>query len=87
MRNSEVVATFLNKKTAVNWGGSLSSTGTKLFSYATCIAEWDNDSLIVNLTRYSNTSSKHLYYLKRSYQDNYRTVLGVPIGECSLSKY
>lgn len=87
MRNSEVVEAFLKRKIAVNWGGSLSSTGTKLFSYATCIAEWSNDSLIVNLTRYSNTTSKHLYYLKRSYQGNYHTVFGVPIGESSLSKY
>lgn len=87
MRNSEVVAAFLNRKIAANRGSSLSSTGTKLFSYATCIAEWNDDSLIINLTKYSVTSSKHLYYLKRSYQGNYHTVLKVPIGESSLSKY
>lgn len=87
MRNSEVVAAFLNRKIAANRSGSLSSTGTKLFSYATCIAEWNNGSLIINLTKYSVTSSKHLYYLKRSYQGNYHTVLGVPRGESSLSKY
>ena len=87
MRNSEVVEAFLKRRVAANNGGSLSSTGTKLFSYATCIAEWNNGSLIINLTRYSVTSSKHLYYLKRSYQGNHHTVLGVPIGESSLSKY
>ena len=87
MRNSEVVEAFLKRRIAANIGGSLSSTGTKLFSYATCIAEWSNGSLIINLTKYSITSSKHLYYLKRSYQGSYYTVLGVPIGESGLSKY
>jgi hypothetical protein len=87
MRNSEVVEAFLKRKIAVNNGGSLSSTGTKLFSYATCIAEWSNDSLIINLTKYSVTSSKHLYYLKMSCPDNYHAALGVPRGERSLSKY
>lgn len=87
MKNSEVVEAFLKRRIATNIGGSLSSTGTKLFSYATCIAEWSNNSLIINLTKYSVTSSRHLYYLKKSYQGNYHTVLGVPIGEHSLSKY
>ena len=92
MKNSEVVEAFLRKGMANNSTESLHSTGTKLFSYATCIAEWedkewDNDTLIINLTKYSVTSSNHLYYLKRSYQGNYHTVLGVPIGEDSLSKY
>ena len=86
MKNSEVVEAFLKGRVAVNQGGSLFSTGTKLFSYATCIAEWSKDSLIINLTKYSVTSSKHLYYLKRSYQGNYHTILGVPMGKSSLSK-
>lgn len=87
MRNSEVVEAFLKRRIAVNKGSSLSSTGTELFSYATCIAEWSNGLLIINLTKYSVTSSKHLYYLKRNYKGNYNTVLGVPMGESSLSKY
>lgn len=92
MNNSEVVKAFLRKGMANNSTGSLHSTGTKLFSYTTCIAEWedkewDNDTLIINLTKYSNTSSRHLYYLMRNYQGNYHTVLRVPIGESSLSKY
>lgn len=95
MKNSEVVEAFLRKGMANNSTGSLHSTGTKLFSYATCIAEWwDNDTLIINLTKYSVTSSKHLSYLKRclerGFQGNYNTVLKVlrvPIGESSLRKY
>lgn len=99
MKNSEVVEAFLRKGMANNSTGSLHSTGTKLFSYATCIAEWedkewDNDTLIINLTKYSNTSSRHLYYLKRclerGFQGHYNTVLEVlrvPIGESSLRKY
>lgn len=103
MKNSEVVEAFLRKEMANNSTGSLHSTGTKLFSYATCIAEWedkewDNDTLIINLTKYSVTSSKHLYYLiyylkrclERGFQGHYNTVLKVlrvPIGESSLRKY
>lgn len=99
MKNSEVVEAFLRKGMANNSTGSLHSTGTKLFSYATCIAEWedkewDNDTLIINLTKYSVTSSKHLYYLKRclerGFQGHYNIVLEVlevPIGESSLRKY
>lgn len=30
-----------------------------MFSYSTCLAEFDNDVLYVNMTRYSVTSSAH----------------------------
>lgn len=85
MRNSEVVEAFLRKERAVNSIGSLSSTGTKLFSYATCIAQWYGGSLIMNYTKYSVTSSKHRYYLRNHRRDYY--VVGVPRGESDLVKH
>ena len=35
------------------------STGNKLMSYGTCIAEWDGKGMIINRTKYSSTTSTH----------------------------
>lgn len=85
MRNNEVVEAFLRKERAVNSTGSLSSTGTKLFSYATCIAQWYRGFLIVNYTKYSVTSSTHRNYLRNHKQDYH--VVEVPKEEKDLVKY
>lgn len=61
MKNREVVEKFFNGECAT--GSNLFSTGTKLFSYQTCIAQWYRPYLVINKTRYSVTTSKHLYYL------------------------
>lgn len=84
MRNEDVVKAFLHKMPlhTIN----LHSTGNKLFSYDTCIAEWtDNDILIGNATKYSSTTSKHMYYIK-SYVDEW-TTKDVPRGTMSLINY
>lgn len=62
MKNIEVIECFLKK----DWGNSdhLHSTGDKLISYNTCIAQWNNDKIILNTTKYSVTSSIHLGLLK-----------------------
>lgn len=66
MRNEEIIEAFLNKKRATNSTGSLSSTGSCLYSYATCIAEYNRDGdIVVNNTRYSTTTSHHQTLLKR----------------------
>lgn len=44
------------------------SIGNKLFSYNTCIAQHsenneDKQTIIINKTKYSQTTSKHLYIL------------------------
>lgn len=57
MKNKEVVEAFLSGDVAT--GSNLRSTGYKLFSYRTCIAEWYDGYLLINITRYSNTTSKH----------------------------
>lgn len=71
MKNEEVIKSFLNKERAVNSTGSLSSTGNCLYSYSTCIAEYDNKgNLYINLTKYSVTTSKQQYLLKRYINNN-----------------
>ena len=60
MRNEEVVIAFKNRQKAKSSTGSLESFGDRLFSYSTCIAEYDKDGrLWVNLTKYSTTTSHH----------------------------
>lgn len=63
MKNKDVVLAFLKKEEA--WGSHLYSTGKRLISYNTSIAEWYGDCyLLVNHTRYSNSTSKHQSYLR-----------------------
>ena len=64
MKNKDVVLAFLDKREA--WGSNLYSTGKRLISYNTTIAEWySNYYLLVNHTRYSVTTSIHQGYLRR----------------------
>lgn len=58
MRNNQVIEAFLSHNEEMSDNKNLRSTGTKLFLYSTCIAEWVEDTLIVNLTKYSRTTSK-----------------------------
>lgn len=60
MNNEEVVKDFLCKKEAFSNTRNLSSTGNRLFSYSTCIAEYNKDGILyINLTKYSRTTSHH----------------------------
>lgn len=63
MTNLEVIRAFINKEE----GHSLhiTSENNKLFSYTTCIAQWYDDKIIINCTKYSLTSSKHKTMLLR----------------------
>ena len=56
MRNSEVIQCFLNQEAAN--GSNLYSTGDKLVSYSTTIAQWKVGRLILNTTYYSRSTSK-----------------------------
>lgn len=61
MNNLDVINAFYDKKLGKN--KNLTSTGNKLISYNTTIAERiyvDNITLIIkNITKYSSTTSKH----------------------------
>ena len=60
MRNEKVVIAFSHREKAKSSTGSLWSTGDCLYSYNTCIAEYDKEGkLYVNLTKYSVTTSHH----------------------------
>lgn len=58
MKNIEVIEKFING--CIGSGGNLTSADGKLYSYQTCIAEYTRKGLIVNKTRYSVTTSKHV---------------------------
>lgn len=83
MKNKEVVEIFLSEEAAI--GSNLYSTGDKLFSYRTCIAEWYGGYLIVNTTRYSNTTSRHQSYFKHI--SNIIRVDNVPINTQELHSF
>ena len=83
--NKDVVNSFYEGKP--NESDNMSTDGHKLLSYQTAIAEkvfYDNRIVIIkNITRYSNTTSKHQALL-----DKYDYVVtDVPINERNLIKY
>ena len=83
MRNEDVAKAFLNRRTAsVN---NLSSSGDKLFSYNTCIAQWVGSTLIGNATKYSTTTSRHLGYIKQCIKCWTSKI--VPMGTQDLTNY
>ena len=78
MRTEQVISAFLRREKAHTpyreaplnglwaWrGASLTSTGEKLISYETPIAEWRGGKLAINNARYSNTTSKQQSLLRR----------------------
>jgi hypothetical protein len=69
MRNDEVIKEFLHKN-FYKRGSSVTSDQNKLFSYNTVIAQWFEDTLLVNDTKYSPTTSKAQGILIRSIGSN-----------------
>jgi hypothetical protein len=64
---------------------NVTSTGRKLFSYKTVIAQWIDGKLVVNGTKYSPTTSKHSYYVRR--YPHTVTSKCVPINTYDLRPY
>lgn len=58
MRNIEVIKQFLNKSSGNSDTKNLISDGVKLFSYNTCVAEWTDDFVLFNVTKYSRSTSR-----------------------------
>lgn len=85
MRNKEVIEAFLyHGAIARNSTGSLSSTGNCLYSYQTCIAEFDKGGrLWYNKTKYSNTTSHHQSLIRRL-ANIYREVDDIPRGKMHI---
>lgn len=81
MRNIEVIKQFLNKSSGNSDSGNLISTGDRLFSYNTCIAEWlENNDLALNVTKYSSTTSRHQNLLRRKIIYSSIQLVNVPIN-------
>lgn len=84
MTNQETAEAFL--KGLSGSSDNMHSTGGKLFSYSTCIAEFNSyGDLIGNATKYSSTSSKHLSYIRKHI--DIWTTKNVPINTKSLLNY
>lgn len=77
MTTSDVISAFLKREMAHtpyrnaplnnmwNWrGASLTSTGNKLISYETVVAEWRNGSVAITPVKYSCTTSKQCGMLR-----------------------
>ena len=58
MRNIEVIKQFLNKSSGNSDSKNLISDGVRLINYNTCIAEWTDSLLLVNVTKYSSSTSR-----------------------------
>lgn len=66
LTNEKVVIAFLNGRRAESHTGALWSTGDRLISYGTIIAQWDDSTLLVNTRGYTATTrGKHQSQLKR----------------------
>lgn len=85
--NASVIDSFL--KHEENCAGHLMSTGKRLISYQTTIAQWYEGYLIVNMTKYSQTTSKHRGILLRkcSSRMNLIPVEDVVLREDNLAHY
>lgn len=85
MKNIDVIRKFLLKECAS--GNNLNSCGDRLFSYDTCIAQWVDDLLYINMTQYSSTTAKHRNMIFSSYPvKTYVQVVNVPINSHNLCK-
>ena len=87
MRNQEVISKFVNFAESAATA-NVRSTGDKLLSYYTCIAQRHEGKIIVNVTRYSTTTSKMQNYLRCELSGyDVIEVTGVPRGTCNLVPY
>lgn len=69
-------------------GGRLYIEGDRLINYQTTIAQRHGGMIILNMTKYSPTTSKHQNRLFRGYDD--REIIqvdGVPVGAWDLQRY
>ena len=86
MSNQEVINRFKSGKSAKSSNGNLwvSADKTRLFNYATCIAQRLADgSFIVNSTKYSVSTSK-IQNMVRTTLHNYVEVTNVRMGTSYL---
>ena len=87
MTNQEVIGKFVNFA-ELAYTANVLSTGDKLFSYSTCIAQRHGSKIIVNVTRYTVTTSKMQKYLRCVLSNrDVIEVTNVPKETCNLVPY
>lgn len=87
MRNQEVINKFVHFAESAATA-NVHSTSDKLFNYATCIAQRHEGKIIVNVTRYSVTTSKIQNYLRGELANkDVIEVANVPRGTFDLIPY
>lgn len=89
MTTQDIVSAFIDGQESGNAsGGRLQIIGNRLMNYNTCIAQRSQGGLIVNVTKYSPTTSKHQTRLKRAAPVTGTIyVQGVPMGANDLSMF
>ena len=87
MRNKEVISKFVNFAESAATA-NVCSNGDKLFNYGICIAQRHEGKIIVNVTRYSVTTSKIQGYLRAELSNKVVIkVTSVPMGTRNLVPY
>lgn len=86
--NDKVIEMFVNREgiNATNHSESLRIVGDKLFNYNTVIAQYHDDKLYINETKYSVTTTKLVNKVKKEAY-NYETVSGIPMGTHDIQSY
>jgi hypothetical protein len=90
MNNQSVINAFLCGKSAKSSNGNLRTDGNKLVSYYTAIAVRMGDTIVLNRTKYSVSTSKIQTWLLNSVVKGgfpHREVYNVPLGAQNLAKY
>ena len=87
MRKQEVISKFAHFAESAATA-NVRSIGDKLFNYETCIAQRHEGKVIVNVTRYSVTTSKIQNYLRGEMANkDVIEVANVPLGTFDLIPY
>lgn len=87
MTTQDLIQAFVNGETRGDAsGGRLSILGDRLFNYSTCLAQRIGDDFIVNVTKYSPSTSKHQNKLLRLIPTMHLiTVQGLKLGANDLN--
>ena len=85
LSNQAVINAFINDKSASNT--NLRSCNGKLVNYTTCIAQKMGDHIIVNMTKYSVSTSKIQNWVKRELCSYVPTTKHVPLGTQNLRDF
>ena len=69
--NKDLIAGFISGTMSGRRNGSMSISddGKRLFSYSTCIAQFDGGLVYLNITKYSPTTSRQQSILRRCVAD------------------